>query len=886
MNNLKMNKFKKKKLYKNNNYENIPDDFYWRDYIEINSDLTHMTELEAKIHYENYGYKENRKYKYNNISQNFDNLFNDIKTHLPNDFNALEYIELNEDLRHMSEIEANAHYENYGYKENRKYKYENIPDDFNWTDYIEINSDLTHMSEIEAKIHYENYGYKENRKYKYSKLSYNFDNNNFDNNNFDNNNFDNNNYDNLPYDFNWKDYIQINSDLAHLSEIEAKNHYKNYGYKENRKYKYENIPDDFNWKDYIEINSDLTHMSEIEAKVHYENYGYKENRTFTKIITYFEEIDDEYIVLNNLMINKLNIDSIDNYDNLILIVDYNLSGGGTNTFLESIIIKYKESQNFLIVRNINNLVRFTINDEYYLNSSFNETEGIYFLEKNKNKIVKIFINHTLNHSINFINKLFELNKKVCYITHDYLSITNNNPSPFYEEIQLNNKNPNFDINKCNIIVSQNYYTLQNFFPFLNKNITKIISPLPDYRNKDIKINTDNQNIVIGILGRISDIKGKYIIKKIIEKSKNYKINFKFVVFGELNILNFNNSYEYKNINELNDLLTIHKPNLLLEASIWPETYSYTLSLSKITDLPILYYNKNFPSVVVNRLKNYEKAYAFNNSNEFYNLAINKKQSYFYTINKNIYFPKFWHEYFINFDNELTLYKNINNNYKNIVLITSKLIKCNVSYTYSKNRCIYSEEECFEQTINTINSIKKYIPNAYIVLFDNSKIDIEKSNIIEKLTDKFINITDNKILNYYTNHRYKSLGELSQMCFFYSYFFKNININSFNNFFKISGRYFINNNFDYTKFDNNYNIFKKNTDIIQDRNYYYTSFYKLNNEIISYFFNQLIDRFNNKHLYLNQDYEVFVPDILKNKVHFYDTLGITQIFAPFFKIDDI
>ena len=31
-------------------------------YVEINEDLKDFTELQAKLHYENYGYKENRKY--------------------------------------------------------------------------------------------------------------------------------------------------------------------------------------------------------------------------------------------------------------------------------------------------------------------------------------------------------------------------------------------------------------------------------------------------------------------------------------------------------------------------------------------------------------------------------------------------------------------------------------------------------------------------------------------------------------------------------------------------------------------------------------------------------------------------------------------------------
>ena len=45
---------------------------------------------------------------------------------------------------------------------NRKYKYENIPRDFDSTLYIELNEDLKNLTKIEAKIHYEVIGYKKN----------------------------------------------------------------------------------------------------------------------------------------------------------------------------------------------------------------------------------------------------------------------------------------------------------------------------------------------------------------------------------------------------------------------------------------------------------------------------------------------------------------------------------------------------------------------------------------------------------------------------------------------------------------------------------------------------------------------------------------------------
>jgi hypothetical protein len=92
---------------------------------------------------------------------------------IPDDFNVVQYKELNEDLKGITENDAKLHYENNGYIENRKYKFENIPEDFNARDYIELNEDLKHMSEIEAKVHYENNGYKENRNYISNKSTYN-----------------------------------------------------------------------------------------------------------------------------------------------------------------------------------------------------------------------------------------------------------------------------------------------------------------------------------------------------------------------------------------------------------------------------------------------------------------------------------------------------------------------------------------------------------------------------------------------------------------------------------------------------------------------------------------------------------------------------------------
>ncbi len=114
---------------------------------ELNQDLKNLSEFEL-IHFILHN---NRKYKYDNI---------------PDDFDWKSYIELNKDFNFITEIEAKKHYENYGYKENRKYKFDNISDDFNWESYLELNKDLNFTTEVEAKRHYEYNGFREKRKYK------------------------------------------------------------------------------------------------------------------------------------------------------------------------------------------------------------------------------------------------------------------------------------------------------------------------------------------------------------------------------------------------------------------------------------------------------------------------------------------------------------------------------------------------------------------------------------------------------------------------------------------------------------------------------------------------------------------------------------------------
>ena len=590
---------------------------------------------------------------------------------------------------------------------------------------------------------------------------------------------------------------------------------------------------------------------------------------------------------NNYEFTPISNDILDIIGDFILIIDMPNMGGGVTFFMDVITSYYKKNTIFVIARNFNKMLHIYINNDYILETKYNVEESILFLEKYKNNITKILFDHLIHHNVLFVNKLFTLGKHTTYITHDYYNICNKAQAYFHEISILHKTNRAYlDLNLFDNLITQNEANVAIFNQYYKKPIHVV--ELPDFKNIDKTIRTDNAHTVVGIIGSISIEKGKEVLENIINLFKDS--NIKFVVFGYVEIKNFTNVFGYNSINELNKLLVEHKPNILLELSLWPETYSYTLTLSMITNLPIVYLKKRFTSVVENRLCNYQKKYSFTNHKELTNLFNKYKQNYFNTIEETVYFNVFWNDYF-NVNNNLiqnnnkTYFENIEN--KNIVFINSKIIVSDTSFSYIKKRSIYSRQERMKQTINTITSIRKYIPDAHIVLLDNSVFNILEHNILEQLTDTFINITDNNVLNYFTDvFEYKAFGEICQTLQFFELFL-NEDYTKIKNFFKITGRYGINEEFDYEQYNNDLNIFKKHLSI-KDKEYYYTCFYKLDKSILKEIQTLFKDFVRNKEKYMNNysDLEVIFPNAIINKIHLVDKLGIVENIGVWKKITNI
>ena len=645
-------------------------------YKRLNKDILKLSEREIPHHYKNYGKKEGRYCSMEEVRKFLEN----------EDFDLDTYKKYNADLINMSDIDLMYHYKKYGKKKGKfcseKQVIEFVEDpDFDIDFYKRHNADLNKLSLNELIHHYKKYGKKEG-KFCSEKQVKEFVGN--------------------P-DFNFKLYRKINMDLNNLSFKDMIIHFKKYGKKEGRIFSDKQVREfvgnpDFDIEVYKEHNQDLNGLSYGELINHYKVHGKKENRIFSKkqlkeIILNNNEFNfkkhqnlehelnmlkitedssiKKYYLNENIKIieNNLSSSMVDNIikkeidfsnfdineiESYILIIDFPEWGGGTTKFLDTIIYKYKYYQSFIILRKYKGLIKIILNNEcllkynneYYLD----ENDCFNFLSASKDKLNKIFINHIYEHTYDFINSLNKLDKEITYITHDYFLLFEN-PQACHDEIETEkNIKTNILINNFENIITQNIGNLNIFGKYINKEKNIIVTELPDYKKQLKKYSTSsNDQIVIGILGYIKKIKGEDFIIELNDYIKSNNLNIKIIVFGYIDNKNIENIY-YNSIDHLNELLIKYKPNVIIETSVWQETYSFTLTLAMITKLPILSYFKNYKYVINERLKNYDKCYFFESITDCIDLINKHKQNYFYTIDPVIYYNSFWDNYFMSNEN--------------------------------------------------------------------------------------------------------------------------------------------------------------------------------------------------------------------------------------------
>lgn len=172
-------------------------------------------------------------------------------------------------------------------------------------------------------------------------------------------------------------------------------------------------------------------------------------------------------------------------------------------------------------------------------------------------------------------------------------------------------------------------------------------------------------------------------------------------------------------------------------------------------------------------------------------------------------------------------------FENVIIVTS-VVDC------PQRRNLFTRKERFEQTKKTIDTIRLKIPNSFIILIDVTDFTEEEHDYFKSSCNYIINCANNNEAIYSVlQHNNKSFGERY-------YLLESIKViqhlleiyPNIRNIFKICGRYYLNDDFMYSVYDND-KIVVNLVDPNLWANACTTVFFKLPIEQLNNFYNQTL-----------------------------------------------
>ena len=106
---------------------------------------------------------------------------------------------------------------------------------------------------------------------------------------------------------------------------------------------------------------------------------------------------------------------------------------------------------------------------------------------------------------------------------------------------------------------------------------------------------------------------------------------------------------------------------------------------------------------------------------------------------------------------------------------------------------FSGEQRFFQIIKSIESVHKKVPNCFIVLLETGSATSEEKEVLSKLVHLYMTVNVTTLI--------KSMGEATMIHKFLSSSWFQENKGRFSTFSKLSGRYFLTDSFDFSKYPN-------------------------------------------------------------------------------------
>jgi len=195
---------------------------------------------------------------------------------------------------------------------------------------------------------------------------------------------------------------------------------------------------------------------------------------------------------------------------------------------------------------------------------------------------------------------------------------------------------------------------------------------------------------------------------------------------------------------------------------------------------------------------------------------------------------------------------------NLFLITSVINTSNAPLSYTNSRSIYSSKERFEQTKKTFESIKEKMPNTPIFCIECSELEQDELEYFQNNSTYFLNLYDNECVRQNIQSMSKSLGEGTMTFCAIEYILSN-NL-KFTNLIKISGRYWLSDNFNKDIFSKEDSIVIKYIDNNNDN--VFTALYKLPKYSVINYYEFLKNNFDK--MYNCIGYEILFANFIRNE----------------------
>ncbi len=200
------------------------------------------------------------------------------------------------------------------------------------------------------------------------------------------------------------------------------------------------------------------------------------------------------------------------------------------------------------------------------------------------------------------------------------------------------------------------------------------------------------------------------------------------------------------------------------------------------------------------------------------------------------------------------------------IITSVIHFSHKKLSKSIVRSVFTPDQRTEQTIKTVKSIREKIPNATIILLEMGK----EKDIAEELVravDKYVYIGNNRWVRWSVNGRRRGLGEAIGLIASGNELENNTDF-----FFKMSGRYYLNDDFKKEAWNGNYFLARKYERGISTRFYGFSKeFFRdwqraLKRSLLSLYFGSSIE-------------DVLPEKFGKERIHDVRKIGLAGYVAP-------